>query len=443
MRIVAAPSILLACLAWAADTTAATLTVDPTGSGYRTIGAAIEHAKEGDTVLVKPGTYRESVRPRSRLRLTAEAGPVRTKVFVEKGGRALFLDQVSDVIVEGFDFCSVPGAGKPGDGLVAVMKCADITLRDCYVHDAPNDADCIKVSDTRRFLLERCCVWNPGRRGEKIGFQEGMDTRAKDFEVTVRGCWFFQTEQGGDTLIFCKGGCFDILWEDNIFGPSVGQGHANVPVQSGHQNAGERGEEVPTYPSGRFVVRNNLFVGLRGEAAFGFQGPDTSLLYNNVFYRNETKPSLITVTDNPGSARGPALRLFSLNNIFAANGEAPYYRQRKAPASLANLKVAHNAYAHGEGGDVKVAREPGALIGQDPLFVAPQIPAFDFAKGTAQIQAARAGFRLSPGSPALGAGTDPFRFAGDAHPTAVPAMLRTGPAPARWDIGLHDFGTSR
>ena len=436
-------TLLLACLTWAANAAAATLTVDAAGGDYRTIAAAIARAQDGDTVRVKPGTYRESIRPRSHLRLVAEAGPVRTRVFVERGGRALFLDQVQDVVIEGFDFCSVPGAGKPGDGFVAVTKCADITIRDCYVHDAPNDADCIKVSDTRRLVLERCCVWNPGRRGEQTGFQEGMDTRAKDFEITVRGCWFFQTEQGGDTLIFCKGGCFDILWEDNIFGPSVGQGHANVPVQSGHQNAGERGDEVPTYPSGRFVVRNNLFVGLRGEAAFGFQGPDTSLLYNNVFYRNETTPSLITITDNPGSVRGPALRLFSLNNLFAANGDVPYYRQRNAPKSLANLKVTHNAYAHDAGGDVKISAEPGALIGRDPLFVAPQIPAFDFAKGPAQIQAARAGFRLSPGSPARGAGTDPFRFAAEAHPSAIPAMRMTVPADERWDIGLRDFGPAR
>jgi type 1 glutamine amidotransferase len=47
-----------------------------------------------------------------------------------------------------------------------------------------------------------------------------------------------------------------------------------------------------------------LFVGLKGEAAFGFQGPDTALLYNNVFYRNEPEPSPITITDDPGTTGG-------------------------------------------------------------------------------------------------------------------------------------------
>lgn len=192
---------------------AATLTVNAGGGAdFKTINAAIAKVGNGDTILVKPGIYRESVRPRSDQRIIAEGGPVQTHIFVENGGRGLFLDQVEDVVVQGFDIHSVLGVGKPGDGLVSIAKCTGVTVRDCYIHDAPNDSDCVKASDTRRLLLERCCIWNPARRGKSNAFQEGMDTRAKDFEITVRGCWFFQTEKGDDTLIFCKGGCFDILW---------------------------------------------------------------------------------------------------------------------------------------------------------------------------------------------------------------------------------------
>lgn len=436
-------ALLLASLA--AQSAAATLTVNGSGGAdFKSINAAVAKASSGDTVLVKSGTYRESVRPKSGVRVIAEAGPVQTRIFVEHGGRGLYFDHVENVVVEGFDVCSVLGVGKPGDGLVCVQACTNVTVRDCYIHDAPNDSDCVKVSDTRRLLLERCCIWNPARRGEKNAFQEGMDTRAKDFEITVRGCWFFQTEKGGDTLIFCKGGCFDILWEDNIFGPSVGQGYANVPVQSGHQNAGERGEEVPTYPSGRFVVRNNLFVGLKGEAAFGFQGPDTSLLYNNVFYRNETKPSLITIADNPGSVGGPALNLFCFNNIFVSNGDHPFYRQRNAPASLANLKCGHNFYDHASGGDVNVKTERGAMIVKDSPFVAPVMPVFKFDNGTAQIRHAREGFQLVSTSKARGAGVDPLSFSGAVHPRGAPEMLHglSGASkPAAWGMGLHEFSS--
>jgi len=423
---------------------AATLTVDGAGTGpFKTITAAIAHAQPGDTLLVKPGVYRESVRPKSRLRIVAEQGPTRTSVFVEQGGRALHCDHVEDVVVEGFDFRSVLGAGKSGDGLVKLDFSADIVVRDCYIHDAGNDADCVKVNDSRRFLLERCVVWNPAGRLDRKSFQEGMDTRVRNFEITVRGCWFFQQDGQGDTLIYCKGGCFDILWEDNIFGPSVGGGHANVPVQSGHQNAGEAGDYNPPYPSGRFVVRNNLFVGLRGEAAFGFQGPDTALLYNNVFYRNEPKPSLITLTDNPGAQGGPALRLYCFNNLFSDPGALPVYRQRKGAATLRDFSHGHNLYAGTRGGDVDLRAETGALVGKLPTFVAAKVPKFDHAQGTAQIRAIREGFRLAPGSPGLGAGISPQRFTGDDHPKAIPAMLHGLSAPTTWDLGLHDFTAAR
>lgn len=437
--------VLLLALACSASTVAATLTVDAAGrAGFKSIGAAIEKAGKGDTILVKPGTYRESVRPKSGVRLVSEKGPVQTAIFVEQGGRGVFVEHAADVLVEGFNIYSVLGAGKPSDGLVNIQYSTNVTVRNCYIHDAPNDADCVKVSDTHRLLLERCCIWNPGRRSEKNSFQEGMDTRVRDFEITVRGCWFFHTAQGGDTLVFCKGGCFDILWEDNIFGPSAGQGHANVPVQSGHQNAGGWRDYTPPYPSGRFVVRNNLFVGLKGEAAFGFQGPDTALLYNNVFYRNDAVSSLLTITDNPGAAGGPALHLFSFNNIFAEHGDRVIYRQRKAPASAANLKRCYNLYYRfGGGGDLRVEDEAGAILGKDPQFVAPVLPLFDFDQGTEQIRRVREGFKLAAHSPASGAGVDPLREAGAVHPKAVPDMLMGlgSTPPHTWDMGLQAFST--
>ncbi|MEI6077256.1 MAG: right-handed parallel beta-helix repeat-containing protein [Verrucomicrobiota bacterium] len=444
-------ALLLAASASNESAVAATLTVDATGrAGFKSIGAAIEKANKGDTILVKPGTYRETIRPNSDVTLISEKGPVLTSIFVERGGRGVFVDHATNVSVEGFNIYSVLGAGKPTDGLVNIQNSTNVTMRNCYIHDAPNDADCVKVSDTCRLLLEACCIWNPGRRGGKESFQEGMDTRVRDFEITVRGCWFFHTDQGGDTLLYCKGGCFDILWENNIFGPSAGQGHANVPVQSGHQNAGAWLDYTPPYPSGRFVVRNNLFVGLKGEAAFGFQGPDTALLYNNVFYRNETEPSLITITDNPGAAGGPALNLFCFNNIFAGHGSRVIYRQRKAPVSAANLKRSHNLYYQfGGGGDLRVQDETGSIIGKDPQFVAPAIPVFDFDKGPEQIRRVRDGFKLAALSPASGAGIDPLQSTGAVHPKAIPEMLKNLEAvpgvrqpPGKRDMGLHAFSNA-
>jgi hypothetical protein len=163
--------------------------------------------------------------------------------------------------------------------------------------------------------------------------------------------------------------------------------------------------------------------------------------------RNETTPSLITITDNPGAKGGPALNLFTFNNLFVENGDKPIYRQRNAPASLRNLKTSHNFYGQPAlGGDVDLKSEPGALLGRAPGFVAPMIPVFDFKKGPQQIRDIRAGFQLANGSPARGAGIDPLTFTGPVHPQAVPAMRHglEGPTkPNTWNLGLHDFTASR
>ena len=117
----------------------------------------------------------------------------------------------------------------------------------------------------------------------------------------------------GDYLLYAKGGTTDVLWEGNVFGPSADSGWGNVPVETGHLV----NSDPTSYESERFVVRNNLFVGLQGTAAFAFAGPRVALLYNNVFYENGgVKRAMIALSRNAALAGGPALGVYSLNNIF-------------------------------------------------------------------------------------------------------------------------------
>ena len=62
--------LILALSRFVGSAPAATLTVDGAGSApFKTITAAIAQAKPGDTIRVKPGTYQETVRPKSHLRI--------------------------------------------------------------------------------------------------------------------------------------------------------------------------------------------------------------------------------------------------------------------------------------------------------------------------------------------------------------------------------------
>ncbi len=90
---------------------------------YATLQAAVDAARSGDTVLVAPGTYRETVRLKSGIRLVG-SGAWRT--FLDGGGQPVKLVDFSgsrDVVIAGFTFQNV-GPGSDGcSQLGDVMRC--------------------------------------------------------------------------------------------------------------------------------------------------------------------------------------------------------------------------------------------------------------------------------------------------------------------------------
>lgn len=105
----------------AANTTGAR-TVAPDGSGvYTTISAAMAEASAGETVTVKPGTYRELVVLRSGVRLVG-SGPETTRIEVPSGHRSALLAVdcegaiVENLTIDGVGFKNI-SAWSPGFGL--------------------------------------------------------------------------------------------------------------------------------------------------------------------------------------------------------------------------------------------------------------------------------------------------------------------------------------
>ncbi len=433
-------TIALAVLAGSNSARAATLMVGP-GETYATVEAGLAAASAGDVVLVRAGTYEVSrLRPPSGVSLVSEDGPTATRLFASRGGQAILLMGVDDVRVEGFDIYAATDVGDRTNALVYLEAATNITIQNCFVHDAPRDGDVIKLNNTQDLVIEDTIIWNPAERTRAPGtYQECIDMRGTgDARITLRGSWLFHVGTQGDYLVYAKGGTTDLLWENNIFGPSAGSGSANVPVEAGHL---VRTDPTP-YESERFVIRNNLFVGLRGTGAFAFAGPRVALLYNNVFFRNQDiNRALIELSANPADAGGPGIDLFSLNNIFSDNGDRPIYRVRDA-ATGANLTRDYNLYeTTASGGDLDLASESGSVSSDAPLFIAPAVPVFDASAGTDQVRQALLGFRTRDGAPTQGAGVDVFARAGGVHPNAIPRMSRRQDAfgadrTATWDIGL-------
>ncbi|MFH1760778.1 MAG: T9SS type A sorting domain-containing protein, partial [bacterium] len=196
----------------------------------------------------------------------------------------------------------------------------------------------------------------------------------------------------------------------------------------------------------RFVVRNNLFVGLKGDGAFSFAGPNTAILYNNVFYKNFPDRGIIEINANTYFAGGPAKNIYSFNNIFSSNN-ATIYRVRDSQSGQNLVRGSNLYYSCGSGGDLNLAQETGIIQNKDPLFSLPVSPVFDAAKGPEQINEILKGFRLKSGSPAIDNGVNPFNYAKNHHPDSVSAMkesfdafLNSRPVNSGWDMGLHEFG---
>ncbi len=105
LRIVVGITMLALLLAGSAN--AANLTVCPSGCAYSSIQKAIKASSNGDTILVKSGTYFENVKVNKKLTLRGIGNPV---VDARGSGSAITL-AANGITLEGF---TATGAGDEG-----------------------------------------------------------------------------------------------------------------------------------------------------------------------------------------------------------------------------------------------------------------------------------------------------------------------------------------
>ena len=114
--------------------TAAVITVDPDGSAdYQTVQEAINNAQDGDTIVVRPGTYQEQVGFNSRAVTVRSADPndsavVEATIIAASSGYSVFFDfgEGSDSVLEGF---TITGRGIFCTGASPTIR--GNVIRDC------------------------------------------------------------------------------------------------------------------------------------------------------------------------------------------------------------------------------------------------------------------------------------------------------------------------
>jgi hypothetical protein len=393
------------------------------GSPLRNIKTAISRAASGDTIRVRQGTYNESyIQVKSGLTILSEDGLYAAKVNAGTSTAFRFegsssTNRVTNAEVRGFECYATFNGGSSRDGLVRVLNATNIRIKDCKIRDAPNDADVVKIGGasqvTDNVLLENCVIYNPAPRSGDLsgasGWQENIDIYPASY-VTIRHCWIYHTsEVPGNTLLYCKGGSANIIYENNIFGPVNNCGYNDPSVSIGAPSP-------YSFPSAEFaVVRNNLFLSCGGYGAFGMISARYVEFYNNLIWNyNGPGGAVLFYYVQAGLPRNDGFTSYN-NIIMNTNGRVAYF-DRNGVNTPTNLLHDYNVYYNtGGGGAVNIGTEPHSLF-VNPNLLSPSAPV----PGTDTWTSIVARFRPLPVSAIIDAGIN----LGSLVPTDINGVTR-------------------
>ena len=357
---------------------------------FPTIQAAIDAAGDGDTVLVRPGTYPGGLLiSGKRITLESESrstgDPARVDRTILSGGRPILDIEVSavGVVIDGLTFT---------DGRYAVVAHGNSTIvRNNRFIDNGADSmsfentggnvvgntfvnsqdDCIDVDDPKNVSIQNNICISPGDDGVEI---RNFDYTGPDtLTTTISGNTIVGAREDGVQIIdYAATSNRVFLLERNEIRDSVGTG-------LGIMDDGQTREDYSGYPMPEHVyVLNNTFDG----NSYAITGGDNLISLNNIF----TNSTVLALKNVDGS-------------------------------SVARYSLFHGNAADQESSNVITSNDVSA----DPLYL-DRIGGGDL--------------RLQPGSPAIDAGTASYRHLGETV-LAYPAGSYAGAAP---DLGAHEMG---
>lgn len=401
----------------------------------------------GGQVAVHSGLFQENnIRPGDNTRLYAADGPLTARIH-SQDNQAVVFDEVENAALEGFEVYADWNQGPDTGGLIRIVSNDDggevrrVAIRDCILHDAPADADVIKVSgQAHQILFDNLILYNPAQRTDG-NFQENIDIFGRFSEygepvvsdVTLRSSWLFHTAQGGDWLVYAKSRdrMERIVYENNLFGPSAGLGWGNPTVGIGTNDISNADDWVIEGA----IVRNNVFVGLHGDAALAIDNSANVWVYNNTFYANEVSRGLFEFY----SSGLPSDHVFIFNNIFQDNQPLAFCRERTT-GGLTTFEHDHNLYLDTTTDDC-TSGEPNGLYDIQPGLTSPAIPSVSpIPTDLGAIVTRRAGFELQGGAGAIDEGRDvvahPSHPAWDQRRCDIDGDPR--PIGDTWDLGVDE-----
>ena len=168
------------------------LVVDASGSGdYKTIDGANFNAKAGETIVVRPGTYRESLKIKSDVRIVGEGG--RSKVIVESAGLPVFSFTAGSATLTGLTIrivgtgIVINGQHYRGWGAINVEGGTPV-IEDCDLTSSAGPAVHISGAGANP-VIRNCTIRDSLGHGVVVGEGQGTIEKCVIRDNTGAGVW--------------------------------------------------------------------------------------------------------------------------------------------------------------------------------------------------------------------------------------------------------------
>lgn len=387
------------------------------GAPFATLPQALAVAQPGDTVLVATGEYREprgisvrvSGRPDAWIKLKAAPG-TRPKIVSSAWSGIELRGGIGYVEIDGFelDWVADPAAGRPvhGSGIAPMYASHHIRVLNNVVHGFGNGG--IISLDCDYLHLEGNVIYNCAKTSPYGGSAISL-CRAFDFD---QGAGYHNVVRGNVcndnelkvAVLESSGGNGRILTDGNgIIIDVFNRSRANPLKPHGEDRDG------PLAPyHGRTLVENNLIYDNGGRGIHVFRSSNVDVV-NNTCYMNQKSADI----------NGGEFTAIEGSHIVILNNVAYGRKEKRGNSQDGSTQVVwgHNLFFN-----VADVLLHDGIIEADPMFAAPG------------PDAKPEGFRLQPGSPALGQGIAPVAPAAD---------LARAPRPAGGPIDLGAYQSAR
>lgn len=430
----------------AAPVSAATYTVSPSGSDsnngvsapFQTLSKAVGVARDGDTVLLRAGTYAGGVSLRGAVTLESYPGEVATISTPADGSVATTVAVSTSAIGVRLRRLKIVGGSYYSLKIDGDKRDKNTLVEDCVI--GQSGRDCVKLTPgADGVTFRRCEIGFSGLRDPSNA--EGIDNVCAD-RMVVQDCWIHDTATNG---IYPKGGAREALIErtrlENCGGGAIMLGFWTDTEWF------DQTENPRMFENLNSMVRNCVIVNAKG-AGIGIYSAQNAQVYNNTLVNvgqsvhpaiilslgNTTTPSenfrfVNNVVVQPGSATQPMVGVRSggysgpvywSNNCYSKTGSQPVFDDAGWKGDFRAWQSRINSDANSMAGDPSLDAAGVPKAGSpciDHGFALTQVS--DDFRGT-----------LRNGTPDVGA----FEQAGGETAPQAPTNVTATPATLRVDV---------